>query len=737
MTARHFWAVLPILSLAVGLVAQPAWAQTYQLIDLAARGVTAAYGINDAGQVAGVGASGALIYSNGVVTSVGTLPGGGQSIAQAISATGAVTGFADTGGTDSKGNPITHAFLYADGLMTDLGTLPGVGGSSDGYGINTSGEVTGADFAPPNASGTQVPHAFLYSGGLMADIGTFPGGTGAYGQAINASGQIAGLAYASDGNAHAFRYSSGVIKDLGTLGGTTSGAVAINDSGLTTGVAATAHDTADAFISDGVTMTDLGNLGGAPAVGNIVSYGWGINASGAVTGYSSVPGTDQAGNSIVHAFLFSNGVMVDLNSLVEPNDPLQPYVTLTQGSGINDAGSIIATGTDSREPGVERVYLLVAAGTPIPPSFSASGTTVAVGTPVTLTWSGPAGTTCTATGGGAGDGWTGSLPLSGSKSVTESAVGQYTYAVACTGSNGTAQAQLTVTVVLPTVTLSANTSSVFIGVPVLLIWGASSGTSCTATGGNSGDGWTGNLAVSGSKSVTESAAGQYSYGITCTSGGHAAQAQVTVSVAAPAVTLTASAATVLVGTPVTLTWNATAGSVCTATNGSSGDGWTGSLATSGSKPITESTVGKTTYGISCTGGNQTAQAQVTVTIALPSVSLSATPSTVTMGQVVVLTWSSTGASACTASGGGSGDGWAGTKGTSGTASITETAAATYTYTLVCSAGGQLVQAQAVVTVNSPPSSGGGGALDGWSLLALSTIFGLRRVVRQRAIQLRR
>ena len=184
---------------------------------------------------------------------------------------------------------------------------------------------------------------------------------------------------------------------------------------------------------------------------------------------------------------------------------------------------------------------------------------------------------------------------------------------------------------------------------------------------------------------------------------------------------------VMVGSPVKLTWTST-GTACSATGGQSGDGWTGSLSASGSQSVSESTAGKFTYGVNCTGGGQTATAQVTVSVAPPSVNLSASPNPVTVGQVMVLTWTSTLASSCTASGGGTADGWAGTKPTSGTAAITESAAANYTYTLVCSAGGQSAQAQAVVTVNPKPSSGGGGgggAFDELSLLYLLSAVGLR------------
>ena len=85
----------------------------------------------------------------------------------------------------------------------------------------------------------------------------------------------------------------------------------------------------------------------------------------------------------------------------------------------------------------------------------------------------------------------------------------------------------------PAVTISASSNSVTAGNPVTLNWTATAGSSCMASGGVSGDGWTGNLAASGSQNVTESAAGQVTYGLTCAGGGQNAQAQVMVTVNAP------------------------------------------------------------------------------------------------------------------------------------------------------------------------------------------------------------
>src|SRR5437899_963006 len=94
------------------------------------------------------------------------------------------------------------------------GTLGGC--CSAGLGINESGQATGWAYSANNAAA----HAFLYSGGSMQDLGGLGGNS--QGNAINASGQVAGYSYLAPpptyGAQHAFLYSGGSMRDLGTLG---------------------------------------------------------------------------------------------------------------------------------------------------------------------------------------------------------------------------------------------------------------------------------------------------------------------------------------------------------------------------------------------------------------------------------------------------------------------------------------------------------------------------------------
>jgi len=117
-------------------------------------------GINDSGQVAGYtgqyNTAMAFLYSQGVLHSLGTLPGDSSSMAYALNNAGQVVGV-------SQGTSASHAFLYSNGAMQNLGTL---GGSySAAQGINASGEIYGQSTL---ANGTM--HEFLYEAGKMLDL---------------------------------------------------------------------------------------------------------------------------------------------------------------------------------------------------------------------------------------------------------------------------------------------------------------------------------------------------------------------------------------------------------------------------------------------------------------------------------------------------------------------------------------------------------------------------------------
>jgi probable HAF family extracellular repeat protein len=168
--------------------------------------------------------------------------------------------------------------------MKDLGTLGGVFGCAGG--LNDAGDVTGNSDLPGDEYG--VTHPFLWQHGRLRDLGTL-GGTYGVGTALNNAAQVAGFAFTNGNYAyHAFRWSRGVMKDLGALDGDCN------------------------------------------------SNANGINARGDVVGAST-----SCDLSVSHAYLWTNGNMIDLNDFVPPSSML----TFGEALYINDQGAIAGHAT--------------------------------------------------------------------------------------------------------------------------------------------------------------------------------------------------------------------------------------------------------------------------------------------------------------------------------------------------------------------------------------------------------
>jgi hypothetical protein len=123
---------------------------------------------------------------------------------------------------------------------------------------------------------------------------------------------------------------------------------------------------------------------------------------------------------------------------------------------------------------------------------------------------------------------------------------------------------------------------------------------------------------------------------------------------AAVVTFSANEETVTNGVLIGLTWKATNATQCTAGGGVSGDGWSGTLAASGSQPLTESSPGIVTYTISCTfPGGRIAKGSTAVTWVGPTplVQLAASPSVVWATTPVNFIWTSN-VAPCSLTGGG-------------------------------------------------------------------------------------
>jgi hypothetical protein len=258
-----------------------------------------------------------------------------------------------------------------------------------------------------------------------------------------------------------------------------------------------------------------------------------------------------------------------------------------------------------------------------------NSTTVSTGDTLTLAWNSPGATSCVASGGAAGDGWSGPRAASGSFQLTEQAGGQLSYALKCSaaGSAGSASVSVFWQFIAVDVNLNGPTNAAA-GGSVMLDWAATAGP-CTASGGSSGDGWAGSKAQQGSQTLIASTIGMISYVLKCGPSARNSSAQVTTTVVAPYVfPIIADANQMRIGTSVNLNWGS--GGHCVASGGASGDGWAGSIFLStngGSQNVIETSPGTYTYTITCTGAGQTVSTSKTLTFTgnAAAVSVTATP----------------------------------------------------------------------------------------------------------------
>jgi probable HAF family extracellular repeat protein len=262
---------------------------------------------------------------------LGELPGGlDGSVAYGVNDRGQVVGSSAT--AVSQGQP----FLWQQGQgMTSLGDLPGGIVNGSARAINIKGQVAGFSHVSEGAR----PFLWTQDQG-MRDLGYLPGGAGngvAYD--INAAGQVVGF---SGARAFLWQETTGMV-DLALE--QPSQALAINDAGQIVGRTGNS-----AFLWENGGVTDLGTL---EHPGLVYTQPTDINRAGQVVGLS-------AATSGALPFFWQQGSgIVDLNSLLDPTDPLQAATRLVRASAINDRGQILAAGLVD---GVSQTLLLTPVG---------------------------------------------------------------------------------------------------------------------------------------------------------------------------------------------------------------------------------------------------------------------------------------------------------------------------------------------------------------------------------------
>ena len=247
------------------------------------------------------------------MTALPTL-GGNNGFATSVNSSGQVVGWAENTVHDPTCVPPQvlqfEAVVWGPGKH-QMQQLPPYSGDPDGAatGINDNGQVIGISGICQNAVGNQTAiHALLWQHGTVTNLGNLGGYAWNTPMALNNHGQIVGFSdlsgdqHGANPNFHAFLWTqSRGIQDLGTLpGDAISEALGINDQGQVVGV----------------------------------SYG--------------------AGFTNPRAFLWQDGVMTDLNTLITSGSSL--YLQAAQE--INDLGEIVGQASD-QTTGNAPAFLLI------------------------------------------------------------------------------------------------------------------------------------------------------------------------------------------------------------------------------------------------------------------------------------------------------------------------------------------------------------------------------------------
>lgn len=353
--------------LASAVLAGSAHATEYQVMNLPSLGGTVSRGnsIDNRGWVAGYSnlpgnlSRHATLWRGGAALDLGTLGGPNSSVVWPVKNNGGlIVGISQTATPDPLGEnwscsaffPAATAtgttclgFVWEDGVMRALPTLGGNNGFATG--ANARGQIIGwaeNTVQDPTCVPPQVLQfrAVIWGPeeGQIEELLPLPGDTSTAATAINNRGQVVGISGTCDQAvgrytaAHIVLWEKGTVTDLGNLGAPWwNTAMAINQRGHVAGFAGVPGGTADnpilhAFLwtrRDGI--QDLGTL-----PGDVTSQANSINDRGQVVGTSC----NAAGSC--RAFLWEDGVMTDLNTLVAPG-----YAgILINAQDINNRGEI-------------------------------------------------------------------------------------------------------------------------------------------------------------------------------------------------------------------------------------------------------------------------------------------------------------------------------------------------------------------------------------------------------------
>lgn len=291
-----------------------------------------------------------------------------------------VTGLNDEGDlalTVNNGATVA-SYLWQRGVETNIGGLGPAPQFVESGGLNDFVRMVGTALSP--TSGTFA--AFVWSQGHMTELPTPAGTTAAFGIQINLPGQVVGQVFDADFNAQAALWNHGTLTLLpGIAGGNGSQPAGINIRGEIVGSSSDASNVSKTVVWRQGALTVLVNNSIPRAIndeGEVVGVLLGTMGpflwqNGATTQLPLLPGATSGVASGINdrgqivgetsnvAVLWQNGAAIDLNSRIATSDPSQPFVYLRAATQINNLGQIVASGSDSRQAGLEQWFVLTPA----------------------------------------------------------------------------------------------------------------------------------------------------------------------------------------------------------------------------------------------------------------------------------------------------------------------------------------------------------------------------------------
>jgi probable HAF family extracellular repeat protein len=280
-----------------------------------------------------------------------------------------------------------HAFTWKDGQFTDVSaTIDPATPFTEADGINNQGDLTGT-YLSTSFQG------YLLKDGLRTDLHVLADESAVFAWRVNDVDQVIGTAYDAGYNEHAYLWDNGQVSLLNPLPGDTRTTVNnLNDGGIVVGESDSETGRRQAVLWRHGKPVNLGALPGTTesiaydinkrnhVVGLSFTYGthtaflWRDGSMTALPGLASSADWSSAasindwdvvvgrtGNQDSIATVWVKGKAVDLNRLVRSDDPLKPYVTLSDAVLINNVGDIVARGRDSRNPNFLIPYFLTRA----------------------------------------------------------------------------------------------------------------------------------------------------------------------------------------------------------------------------------------------------------------------------------------------------------------------------------------------------------------------------------------